>query len=350
MGRVKDQWFSGTGPTRKPTKKNGRGKRWLACWMGVNGREQTEAFTKKTEAEAHHKKMEAAQQTTPGFDPKNGAVKVREYAEAKYLPAQVHLRKNSSDTYRTHIRAHIIPLLGDRRMGTLSRSDMKAFVASLRLAPSTTHTVFSVLRAMMQAAVDDGVIPANPCTRVPLPTIEKELVEPLPPSAVVALAAFITPRYRLAVWLGAGLGLREGEALGLTLPRVDFLRKRVQVLKQAQGGKLVELKTKASKRSLPIDDFLLDEINRHIAQHDQGPDKVLITNRCRRIVQRKSFNECWREGVEKAGLEKGTRLLSRPGARCRDCSRSVSPGRSPNPPCRSLGNGLSTISVVRRGS
>ncbi|MBN9743336.1 hypothetical protein DMP23_19870 [Amycolatopsis sp. A1MSW2902] len=33
--------------------------------------------------------------------------------------------------------------------------------------------------------------------------------------------------------------------------------------------------------------------------------------------------------------------LSRPGVRCRDCSRSVSPGRSPNPPCRSLGSGLS---------
>ncbi len=43
-------------------------------------------------------------------------------------------------------------------------------------------------------------------------------------------------------------------------------------------------------------------------------------------------------------------LLSRPGARCRCCHRSVSPGRSPNPPCRSLGNGLSTVSAVRRGS
>ena len=43
-------------------------------------------------------------------------------------------------------------------------------------------------------------------------------------------------------------------------------------------------------------------------------------------------------------------LLSRPGARCRRCCRSVSPGRSPNPPCRSLGNGLSTVSAVRRGS
>ncbi|GAA5107645.1 hypothetical protein GCM10025762_12530 [Haloechinothrix salitolerans] len=39
--------------------------------------------------------------------------------------------------------------------------------------------------------------------------------------------------------------------------------------------------------------------------------------------------------------------LSRPGARCRDCSRSVSPGLSPNPPCASRRNGLSTVSVVR---
>ncbi len=41
--------------------------------------------------------------------------------------------------------------------------------------------------------------------------------------------------------------------------------------------------------------------------------------------------------------------LSRPGARCRCCHRSVSPGRSPNPPCGSLRNGLSTVSAVRRG-
>ena len=45
----------------------------------------------------------------------------------------------------------------------------------------------------------------------------------------------------------------------------------------------------------------------------------------------------------------GLRLLSRPGARCRDCSRSVSPGRSPNPPCEFLRNGLSTVAAIRRG-
>jgi SAM-dependent methyltransferase len=43
-------------------------------------------------------------------------------------------------------------------------------------------------------------------------------------------------------------------------------------------------------------------------------------------------------------------LLSRSGARFRCCHRPVSPDRSPNPPCRLLGNGLSTVPAVRRGS
>ena len=49
--------------------------------------------------------------------------------------------------------------------------------------------------------------------------------------------------------------------------------------------------------------------------------------------------------------KQGSRLLrlSRPGARCRDCSRSVSPGRSPNPACPLLSTGLSTVPAVRRG-
>src|SRR3954465_5658673 len=41
---------------------------------------------------------------------------------------------------------------------------------------------------------------------------------------------------------------------------------------------------------------------------------------------------------------------SRPGARFPDCSGSVSPGRSPNPPCASRRNGLSTETAVMRGS
>jgi hypothetical protein len=50
------------------------------------------------------------------------------------------------------------------------------------------------------------------------------------------------------------------------------------------------------------------------------------------------------DGTERPGVPDP---VSRPEARCRDCSRSVSSGRSPNPPCGLHRNGLSTESAVR---
>jgi hypothetical protein len=87
----------------------------------------------------------------------------RDYGELKFLPSAVHLRPNSASTYTSHLRTHWWPLLGDRQIRSLSRSDMKAAVAALAagLAPSTVETVFAVMRAMMAAAVDDGVIPGQ---------------------------------------------------------------------------------------------------------------------------------------------------------------------------------------------
>jgi hypothetical protein len=131
------------------------------------------------------------------FDPKVGRISLRAYALERWFPSQVHLRPNTVDQYRSHLHTHIVPLLGERQLGALRRTDMKAFVAavSARLAPATTTTVYAVLRSMMQSAVDDGLIPGNPCSRVPLPRIDPRVLEPLTADQVSALAAAITPRY-----------------------------------------------------------------------------------------------------------------------------------------------------------
>ena len=315
MARVRDLWFKSAKdsrgrPAKVPTARHGQGKRWLACWTGQDGREATKAFDVKTQASSYATRMEADRLRGTYVDPKQGQQRLREYGEEKWLPSQLHLRPNSVELYEQHLRKHIYPRLGDRRMATLARSDMKAFVTAVSavLAPSTVATVFSVLRALMNAAVDDGVIPANPCTRVPLPRVDPRVVEPLPAGAILALADAITPRYRLTVWLGAGLGLREGEALGLVLPRVDFLRRKVEVRYQLQRGKLVELKTKASKRTLPADDLVLAEISAHMRRWKPGPEDLIITNRSNKPVGRSSFWECWADAVAVAGLPKGTRF------------------------------------------
>lgn len=311
MARVKDRWQD---PARRERAKTnpGSAKRWLAVWIGPDGREHTKAFAVKESARQHAVAKEADRHRGMYVDERAGRVRLAEYATRKWLPTQVHLRPNSIETYDRHLRVHILPALGERPIGSLQRSDMKSFVAAIsaKLSASTVHTVYATLRSCLASAVDDQVIGFNPCSRVPLPRIGRTVVEPLPATAVLALAEAITPRYRLAVVLGFGLGLREGEALGLTADRVDFLHRRVHVREQDQGGKLVELKTEASRRTIPADDWVLAEITRHMQRpaYREGPGGVLVTNRSWKLVQRSSFGTCWREAVSKAGLPKGTRF------------------------------------------
>ena len=301
MARTKDLW--------KDPARRGRGKRWLAVWTGTDGREVSRAFARKADADRHGAAMEADLLRGVYVDPRLGAVLLRDYGERKFLPSLVHLRANSASTYASHLRTHIYPLLGDRQMRSLSRSDMKAFVAAKAagLAPSTVETVFAVLRALMSAAVDDGVVPVNPCSRVPLPKGTPRVLEPLAPEAVAGLASSITPRYRVGVVLAAGAGLRFGEATGLTVPRVNFLQRRLQVLEQAQNGALAPLKTAASRRTVPAGDWVLGELTAHLQRYGAGAGQIVMTNAAGRIVRRNSFGDCWRRAVAAAGLPAGTR-------------------------------------------
>ena len=317
MARTRDLWHDKgrRKSSRHPDKGgNPKAKRWLALWIGIDGQEHSRAFAKQSDAVKYATAMEAdALRGIRYADPRRGAITVREYGEDVFLPSMLHLRPNSADTYTSHLRNHVYLALGARRIGTITRSDVQSFVSliSSKLAPTTTETVYAVLRAMMQSAVDADpqVIPVNPCTRIKLPKAGKRVAEPLPAASILALHDAITLRYRVAVALGAGLGLREGEAFGLTVSRVDFLRRKVHVLDQAQRGQLAaDLKTGASARVIPADDWVLNEINAHMQRYGTGPSGVIVTNRCGRVAQRNSFGTCWREAVAAAGLPKGTRF------------------------------------------
>ncbi|MBV9445898.1 MAG: hypothetical protein JO345_08390 [Streptosporangiaceae bacterium] len=129
----------------------------------------------------------------------------------------------------------------------------------------------------------------------------KRVVESLPARAIVALLVAITPRYRVAVVLGAGLGLREGEAFGLLDAKVDRQGKRVRIVSQARRGELdAVLKTDASTRTIPADEWVLREVDNHVARFGLGPGGNIVTNRLGRVAQRSSFGTCWREAVASA--------------------------------------------------
>jgi hypothetical protein len=70
----------------------------------------------------------------------------------------------------------------------------------------------------------------------------------------------------------------------------------------------------------------------------------------RTVAERRDFGETARHLLRRRMSRAVGRLtgirMSRPGARCRHCCWSVSPGRSPNPPCVSPRNGLSMVPAV----
>jgi integrase len=289
---------------------HGVGKRWQLRYRDANGKQIKENFEKLTDAEDRQKIVGAELLKGSYIDPKAGKVTLRSYVEKSWWETQVHLRPGTRETYERHLQKHILPNLGNRSLGAMKRPAMKSFVAGISkvLAPSTVHTVFAVLRRIMQSAVDDELIASNPCSRVPLPEISPRVLKPLSPQAVVAPANAVPTRYRVTVWLAAGAGLREGEALGLTVPRINIDERKIHVEEQMQRKLLSPLKTKASRRTIPVDDLVIREIKAHMGRYREGEHHLLVTNRCSRPVQRGSFNDCWRKAVKDAGLPKGTRF------------------------------------------
>jgi len=204
---------------------------------------------------------------------------------------------------------------GCAQVGAIRRTDCKTFVATLSrtLSPATVKTVYAVLRSVMQSAVDDGLIAANPCSRVPLPRVERRVVEPLNAADVRALADAISPNYAVAVWIAACAGLREGEVLGLTAARIDFLRRRIHVEQQLQSAArelpaLVDLKTRASRRVVPVDSFLLDVVAEHMQRWPVADGGPICRNRVGKSPRRSGFGDAWRAAVVGAGLPSVTRF------------------------------------------
>ena len=132
------------------------------------------------------------------------------------------------------------------------------------------HGIHVRLVSFFEAAVHDGKIVRSPAIKIQLPKTIKTAA-----SQVVALdldyvrriADAAPPHLTAFVWLIATAGLRPGEAARLTVERVNFLKKTIdvdrQMLTPPKGSPhLAPTKTSASVRTVPINNSLVAELNR----------------------------------------------------------------------------------------
>ena len=121
--------------------------------------------------------------------------------------------------YRDHIRLHIEPALGKKRLEKLTPADVQRFVNDrLRsgLSPQSIRHIISTLRAALNIAVKWQLVYRNVAALVTLPRIQKEEMKIFTPDdAKTFLDSFKGHRLEALFIMALTLGLRRGELLGL---------------------------------------------------------------------------------------------------------------------------------------
>jgi integrase len=110
------------------------------------------------------------------------------------------------------------------------------------------------------------------------------------------------------VVLLAGTGLRIGEALGLEVSDVDFLRGTVRVERQRlQSGQLGPTKTAKSTRTVPLGQVVVDELAARLSAH--GGDGPLFTDDLGRPLTYRTWKRVWKTATSLTGADIDTHGL-----------------------------------------
>ncbi len=282
------------------------------------GRELARHFGRKVDAQRWLDETTASIVTGAYVAPSAGRVTFREYAE-KWRATQVHRPTTQAHT-ETMLRRHAYPTFGDRPLSSILPSDVQAWVQRLgtadpaakrnALSATTVGVLHSIVSGVMRSAVRDRRIVANPCEGTRLPKAQTRRVVPPTTEQVLAVAGAMPDALRALVTLAAGTGMRQGECFGLTVDRLDFLRRTVTVDRQLvtmprQAPFLASPKTAASVRTIPLPQVVVDALAEHLARFPAGAGGFVFTLRGEPI-RRTAFGHLWRPVVKAAGLPAGT--------------------------------------------
>ncbi len=107
----------------------GRGKRYLAVWRDESGRERTEAYATKAEADARWKSMDTDRSRGEYTDPRAGRELLTAVA-GRWLASRV-VDPASMIRYEAVWRLHIEPTFGHRQVKAIRPSDIQVWLAKL---------------------------------------------------------------------------------------------------------------------------------------------------------------------------------------------------------------------------
>jgi integrase len=222
-------------------------------------------FRTKREAEVFLAGVETKKADGTYIDPSSARAVIRELGVA-WLGGQTHLKPSSTAVVESAWRLHVEPAWGSKTVGEVRFSDVQTWVASLSRGdddrrPKSAATVlraYGVLAGILDGAVHDRRISANPARGVPLPRKVAREHRYLSHEQLHRLAE-ASGQYGTLIRLLGYTGLRWGEATGLRARDVDTARRRLTVVQNAvlvRGQIVIGTPKTYKRRSVPYPAFL----------------------------------------------------------------------------------------------
>ncbi len=286
--------------------KRSNGK-WRARYRDEAGNERARHFDRKIDAQRWLDETSASVLTGTYADPQAGRVTFAAFfgewsARQIWAPGTV---------LAMSLAARSVPF-GSKPMKLVRRSEVEAWIKSMHaagLAPGTIKTRYVNVRSVFRAAVKDKVIGSDPTDGVRLPRGRRaDAAMSIPtPEEVGQLITVADERFRPFIGLCAFAGLRLGEAAGVRLGDVDFLRKSLRVSRQVQrvnGGAIdVRAPKYGSERVVYLADSLIDLLAEHVATYGTtGKNQWLFAGEVDDPPHQNTVGYWWRRTLRDARL------------------------------------------------
>jgi integrase len=250
-------------------------------------------------------------------DDRAGQMLFGEYASA-WLERQV-MAPTSLEAVRLRLRVHIGPEWGSWQLRSITPAAVQRWVRRLQdeVSSSYARVIVTNFGAIFRAAVEDGLVVRNPVqsSAVRMPAAPAKRIHPWEMNEVLRVVDRMPSRYRALVVVAAGCGLRQGEAFGLRVQDVDFLRREVHIRQQIRlvGGVPGPALPKYGRtRCVPMPNWVGETLSAHLAMleplagerlHAPSVAGLMFYGRERKPLNRNYFNTyVWRPALRELGI------------------------------------------------
>ena len=274
-----------------------RSGRYRARYRDPLGRQRSETFTRKADAERFLREMQVDIERGRWIDPAGADVALATWA-TEFLSLARRLSPSTQETYARDLNRYVLPRFGSYRIGRLPADEIENWLndeIAAGIAPSSVHRHYRVLRRVLQVAVEKEKILRNPCDRVQPPRVPAREMVFLTWEDAVDLAEAINERYRALIFLAVDSGMRWSELVGLRRAKIDLNRGKVRVIEQLvrlESGEWLrkEPKTAAGTRSITISRETAAIVAEHIDRFTmRGLDSLVFPNKAGNPLISSSF-------------------------------------------------------------